>query len=649
MTRFLLLVAIGFSCAAHAMTDAERDQLREAARAEYPSKAPQGTGALLARLGNARDIAALDEAIALHNLRLLRSLMDSWNTSKPPPEFEARVLANFEDREVAAILIDRLYEYHDPALFEALYRDVAATARLRAERRRGCRAHIAQYQQLMPVTSGAVGAAAAAAPAIQAQAVTPGRAVTRGGFSLGGATQRYSRAGESMIGWSYVCDRGEPDSMRLDLDGRPTAQDGHRTREAAAVEAIARNEIPGTEARLAPLFHDLSLYPLPDWRDVSLTGEPPPFRTAHPPPAFPDLFARRLYAPPVAPTLEVLKELVPMDFAYSSRMMAMRGNAVQMDRETWSAIVAIHRALVPADAVEATRALGTSIERAAAIQDASERRDYLRQLIPYLGPVLPQAQIDLAALKARVLERASYDAVPDMSRMFTQVEAENRSLREPSAASLTRFVDNPYWRRLYDYLLANGADPNQPVAETVQPPLLAAVYRNEAAANLFLDRGADIRIRDSVGKTALHAACDWVNVRVDRSAIAARLIKMGADVNAVAERWGEQVPLHLAASGSATCVKLLLAGKAKVDVPDRSGDTPLAWAARNNNMEATRLLLDAGADPNHENREGVSPYMWGYDKPEMHALLESRGGRLTMAQMAMRAKAKAMMPFYYSH
>ena len=639
MMRFLLVLLALSSFAAHAMTDAERDLLREAARAESQSKMPPGTGALLARLGNAKDIAALDELIALHNLRMLRELVESWGASRSPPEYESRVLRHFDDREVAAILIGRLYDYHDPALFETLYREVAATAKLRAERRKGCRAQIAQYQPMQVVRSGAIGAQS---PAIQGRSIAaaPGSGIAHGGFALGGASQRFQTTGNALIGWSFVCDRGAPDSMALDLDGHARSLDGRPSREEVSVEAIARNEIPGTEARLAPLFRDLSLYPLPDWRAVSLPGEPPAFRTAYPPMAFVDLYKKRLYAPAPAPLLEVLKELVPIDREYGAAG-APYNQAVVTDNDTWWKIVAIHTALVPSDAPEATRALGVTLERAAAIAKPEDRRQFLTWLVPLLGPVLPQAQIDLAALKARILDRAPYEGVPELSGLLARVDAENRSLREPSAASLTRWVDSPHWRRLFDYLLAHGADPNQPVPPAVQPPLLAAIYRNEAAAMLLLDKGADIRVRDGAYKvTTLHAACDFTNVRVDRSAIAARLIKMGADVNA--ESAG-RTPLHFAAAGSAACVRLLLGAGARLEALDNLGRTPLAWAASNGNLESARLLLDAGADPNHEDKEGGSAFTEGYNRPEMRALLETRGGRLSVAQMAQRAKMEMLL------
>ena len=129
-------------------------------------------------------------------------------------------------------------------------------------------------------------------------------------------------------------------------------------------------------------------------------------------------------------------------------------------------------------------------------------------LIPLLGPVLPQAQVHRARLKTQVLDRLPYERVAESSRLFTQVEAENRSLREPSAESLTRWIAHEHYRRIVPYLLAHGANPNGPIAQHVQPPLVMAAYSNPVAAMMLLDARADVNIRGMDGMTPLQAACD---------------------------------------------------------------------------------------------------------------------------------------------
>ena len=65
--------------------------------------------------------------------------------------------------------------------------------------------------------------------------------------------------------------------------------------------------------------------------------------------------------------------------------------------------------------------------------------------------------------------------------------------------------------------------------------------------------------------------------------------------------------------------------------------------------ETGSAALKAGADPNREDKEGGSPYMAAYDKPEMKALLDVAGGRMTATQMAKRAYIELLMRTYRSH
>jgi len=160
---------------------------------------------------------------------------------------------------------------------------------------------------------------------------------------------------------------------------------------------------------------------------------------------------------------------------------------------------------------------------------------------------------------------------------------------------------------------------------------------------MLLDAHADVTIHGYDGMTPLHAACDSGYGKPERTELAALFLARGADVNAASS--AGQTPLHRAASGSPKCARMLLAAGAKVEAADRIGRTPLAWAASNNNVATAKLLLDAGADPNREDNEGGSPYAAAYDrKPEVKALLEAHGGRLSAKQLANRARLMLMYP-----
>jgi hypothetical protein len=621
----VLVAATLFAQGAAAFSEADRALFDEAAKTGASNEVRGRADRLAHRLAGTNDMAALDYLIERSDLPLVRSFAGAWSGRNATPELEARVLKHFDNRDIAAILIPALYHYGNPDLFEALYRDAETLARWRSERRRTCRAQIAEYRPPAQERGGRGQAAIQAAPAQRAEARQAAR-----------QPRMAFLRGAGVITWNYVCASAGEDDPRTDLDGRPSGADGRPNREWASAEAVARTLIPGVEARLAPLFRDLSLFPAADWSRAGGQPDHVVFQTARPLLDFLQLFKSRHYSPDVGGVIAVLKEISPND----------QGNLT--DRDTWWNIWALHSALVASDSPEATRLLASDIERAAAIENPEDRSFFLTWLIPLLGPVLPPAQVDLAHLKSLVLDRLPYGRVAESSGLFTRVEAENRSLREPSADSLTRWIASEHYRRIVPYLLAHGANPNDRSGQQAQPPLVVAAYSNPEAVSMLLDARADVNIQGYDGMTPLHAACDSGYGKPERAELAALFIARGADVNAVST--AGQAPLHRAASGSPKCVRLLLAAGAKVEAPDYIGGTPLAWAASNNNVETAQLLLDAGADPNREDKEGGSPYAAAYDrKPEVKALLEAHGGRLSAKQMANRARLQLMVPFYFSH
>jgi len=625
LCRNLVVVAAALfaPCAAAVFSEADRTLFQETAKPGASNEVRGRAGSLAHRLANEQDMAALDYLIDLGYLPLVRSFAEGWSGKDATPAFEARVLKHFGNRDLAEILLPSLRQYRSPELFEALYRDAESLARWRSERRQKCRAQIAEYRAPLQGRGGRAQAAIQAAPAQRAGALPTRRQ----------ARMLYLR-GAGVVTWNYVCASAAEDDPATDLDGRAFGAGGKPNREWASAEAVARTLVPGAEARLAPLFRDLSLFPAVDWSRAGGRPDVVVFQTAHPPLEFLQLFRSRLYAPAPGGLIEVLREIAPND------------QGTQTDRDTWWTIWALHAALLACDSAEATRSLAADIERAAAIENPEDRNDFLTRLVPLLGPVLPPAQVDLAGLKSKVLDRLPYDRVAQSSTLFNQVEAENRSLREPSAESLTRWIDKEHFRRIVPYLLAHGANPNGPIARQFQPPLVMAAYSNPAAAMMLLDAHADVNIRGMSGETPLYAACDSRYGKPERAELATVLVARGADVNAASS--AGQTPLHPAASGSPKCVRMLLAAGAKVDAADRIGRTPLAWAASNNNVETAKLLLDAGADPNREDNEGGSPYAAAYDnKPQAKALLEARGGRLSAKQMANRARLKLMYPLLF--
>ncbi|MFT6407660.1 MAG: ankyrin repeat protein [Arenicella sp.] len=103
----------------------------------------------------------------------------------------------------------------------------------------------------------------------------------------------------------------------------------------------------------------------------------------------------------------------------------------------------------------------------------------------------------------------------------------------------------------------------------------------------FIDRGADINIRDQHGETALYTA-----MYSDQESLILKLIEQGADVN---QRTGvdgsSPFKYALQDSESLTVIRALLAKGASVDfsIDDM---TLLAWVRESENEELATLLLE---------------------------------------------------------
>ena len=109
-------------------------------------------------------------------------------------------------------------------------------------------------------------------------------------------------------------------------------------------------------------------------------------------------------------------------------------------------------------------------------------------------------------------------------------------------------------------------------------------------AKLLIERGADINLADSDGRTPLYRAC-WNNYLE----IARLLIKGNADVN-LAEKDGE-TPLHVACwNNNLEIAKLLIERGADINLADSDDETPLYRACLRNKLEIARLLIESNAD-----------------------------------------------------
>ena len=145
----------------------------------------------------------------------------------------------------------------------------------------------------------------------------------------------------------------------------------------------------------------------------------------------------------------------------------------------------------------------------------------------------------------------------------------------------------------------------------VAQPLVAdaSMQRDDAEVRRLLEDGADARLPQADGTTALH----WAAYHSDAS-LAGLLLDAGADPSA-ATRNGA-TPMWLAASiGDAAVIEVLLDAGADANEVLPLGRRPLMLAARSGRAEAVQVLLSRGADPNaRETERGTTALMQAADQ-----------------------------------
>lgn len=173
-------------------------------------------------------------------------------------------------------------------------------------------------------------------------------------------------------------------------------------------------------------------------------------------------------------------------------------------------------------------------------------------------------------------------------------------------------------------LLINfGADVNARSRYDVTPLIMAVsatpVDEAFAVVQLLLNAGADPKVLDASGMTALHMACE-----LGRDTIAKLLLERGSDVNA--NGGDAATPLHRAAEyGFVECMQLLLECGADPHAKDPGdGKTALHYAVRCERRRSitTQLLIKAGADASAVDNEGATPM---HELLRAHALQEIAG------------------------
>ncbi len=133
-------------------------------------------------------------------------------------------------------------------------------------------------------------------------------------------------------------------------------------------------------------------------------------------------------------------------------------------------------------------------------------------------------------------------------------------------------------------------------------PLMMAI-RNESLpmVELFLEAGADAKIRNKYDETAIMLASYH-----GQTEIVKKLYVHGAAIDH--EGWNPL--LYAATNGHNETIALLLTMGADVNATADSGATALMMAVRGYHPKTVQLLLDEGADPGARNKAGDTALDW---------------------------------------
>jgi hypothetical protein len=197
----------------------------------------------------------------------------------------------------------------------------------------------------------------------------------------------------------------------------------------------------------------------------------------------------------------------------------------------------------------------------------------------------------------------------------------------PDVTPLHYVVEHGY-RGLVDYLISKRPE-DLNVRSKYGTPLHAALNQKHAdVAQLLLEHGIGVDVRDMLSRTPLHLAADHGFLGVTRT-----LVERNADTNA-RDIFGD-TPLHrmmadwfLKPETTQDCridaMKFLLEHGADPDAKNDDHRTPLHEASYNGSVKGAQLMLEHGANIHARDKEGQTP---------LHRILNDPFDNLDMSDM----------------
>ena len=159
--------------------------------------------------------------------------------------------------------------------------------------------------------------------------------------------------------------------------------------------------------------------------------------------------------------------------------------------------------------------------------------------------------------------------------------------------------------------------PSTPAAARGAELQVAAQAGDARRVHSLLEQGADLNVKDELGRTPLHFAAVQ-----DRADTVQELLKKGANAN-LQDNHGETPLMVASRQGMLECVKALLDGGADPNIKDNQnppGWTALTIATQQSKYGVMQALLKKGADPNYLHHLQMTPLMEAAMKNDPEAI-----------------------------
>lgn len=169
----------------------------------------------------------------------------------------------------------------------------------------------------------------------------------------------------------------------------------------------------------------------------------------------------------------------------------------------------------------------------------------------------------------------------DNTQLFRAIENNNRS-------AVTKYLEQ-------------GMSPNALNLQGYTPLMMAIRNESLPMAELFLEAGADAKLRNKYNETAIMLASYH-----GQTEIVKELYVHGAAI----DHTGWNPLLYAATNGHDETINLLLVMGADINAASDNGATALMMAVRGYHPKTVQLLLDEGADPDVQNKAGDTALDW---------------------------------------